>query len=261
MPRYAANLTMMWNDVPSPEERFRLAATAGFSAVERVFVYDLDVPATARLLDDLGLQLVLFDPYPGVWADGDRGLLSVAGREDELMESVRAAIEHAHVLGVHQTNVLAGVVPPDGDRQVAYDTARRNLQVILDEIDLGGVVILLESVCDDIWPGSFLDTVDLAAQMLREFDDPRLRLQFDAYHVARAGLEPLAALDRHIDLTNHVQIADHPGRHQPGTGGLPLEEFLARLDGFGYTGHVGLEYLPKGTTEESLSWLPVGARK
>ena len=261
MPRYAANLTMMWLDVEQPQAKFEAAAAAGFTAVERAFIDDLDVGSLKQWLDDFGLQLVLFDPFPGDWEAGDRGMLCIDGREEELLGTVRQAVERAHVLGTNLTNVLAGVVEPGANRGVAYDVARRNLHLVLDTVDLGDVTILLESVCDQIWKGSFLDTVELAAHMVREFDDPRVRLQFDAYQNSRAGIDPLKSLERHVDVTAHVQIADNPGRHQPGSGTLPISKFLERLDELGYVGHVGLEYIPTGNTEESLDeWLPREAR-
>jgi hydroxypyruvate isomerase len=251
---------MLWGELENPVDRFRAAASAGFSAVERVWVYDLDVRATKVQLDDLGLQLVLFDPYPGDWMAGERGLLCIPGREADLLSSVRDAVDDAQVLGTRLTNVLAGVLPTDADRMDAHDTARRNLDLLLDSIDFGDVTVLLESVCGQMWPGSYLDTVDVAAHLVREVDDPRVRLQFDAWHVAKAGLDPHAALERHHDITAHVQVADNPGRHQPGTGQLGVDRLLARLDELDYTGYVGLEYVPKGSTEESLAWLPVDVR-
>jgi hydroxypyruvate isomerase len=264
MPRYAANLTMFWAEVEDPYERFRLAADAGFGAVERVWVYDLDVPKTKAVLDELGLELVLFDPYPGDWAKGERGLLCVPGREAEILDSVKQAVEHAQILGTKLSNLLAGVVGgvvgEDGDRDRAYATARTNLELVLDSVDLGDLTLLLESVCDSMWNGSFLADVDIAARLVREIDDPRLRLQFDAWHVAKAGLDPHEALERHFDITRHIQVADNPGRHEPGTGELDLFTLLDRIDELGYSGHVGLEYVPKPSTEASLEWLPRDAR-
>src|SRR5271154_1792125 len=162
MPKYAANITMMWTDIEDPFDRLRAASGAGFSAVERVFVDDIDVVEMHKVLDDLGLQLVLFDPYPGKWDEGDRGMLCIPDRHDEMIETVKAAVEHAHTLGTPQTNVLAGVLQPGQTRADAYDAARRGLERVLEDVDLGGTTILLESVCDDIWNGSLLDTVELA---------------------------------------------------------------------------------------------------
>lgn len=262
MLRYAANVTMMWSDVKDPYESFRRAAAQGFSAVERVFIHDLDVNETHSVLSDLGLDLVLFDPYPGDWAAGYRGLLCVPGMEGELIESAKAAAEHAHVLGVDQMNVLAGVLREGQTPQDAYATLISGVEAILTQVDLGEVTVLLESVCGDVpgWEGSVLDTVELAAHAVREVDDPRVRLQFDAYHAGRAGVDPMKAWERHRDISRHVQIADHPGRHQPGTGALPIVALLDRLEEEGYAGYVGLEYIPKGTIEEALAWLPTEAR-
>jgi hydroxypyruvate isomerase len=260
MPRYAANLTMLWPELGDPYARFAAAAAAGFARVERLFLHDLDAGRVGALLADLGLSLVLFDPYPGDWQAGERGLLALPGRESELRESVLAALDTAARLGTRQLNVLAGVIPPGADRERCLATAAANLTELAPAAEAAGVLLLLEAINPHDMPGYALPTIGDAAALVRAVSHPAVALQFDAYHVGRTGGHLLGEIEAAFGLVRHVQVADVPGRHQPGTGSLPLARFLARLDELGYTGAVGLEYLPDGPTDQALAWLPVAQR-
>jgi hydroxypyruvate isomerase len=255
LPRFSANLTLLWPELGDPHARFRAAAKAGFTRVERLFVHDLDPGRVEALLEELGLSLVLFDPYPGDWAAGERGLLALPGREQELRESVLAAIEVAGRLGTRLLNVLAGVVP-EGHRAAAGEVAVENLRAVAPAAQAAGVTLLVEPINLIDMPGYAFPSVPEAVGVVRAVAHPAVRLQFDAYHAARAGGDIQALLRHHFDLIRHVQIADVPGRHQPGTGALPLTDFLTLLDELGYEGAVGLEYVPQGPTAEALEWLP-----
>lgn len=260
MPTFSANLTMLWPEIDDPYARFRAAADAGFVRVERLFVHDLDSKRIRDLLDELGLELVLFDPYPGDWAAGDRGLLAIPGRESEVRETVLTAIETASVLGTRRLNVLSGMLPDGVDRRQARETAAANLAAVADAAQMAGITLLVEPINDLDWPGYAIPTVSDALEVIRTVDHGSVGLQFDAYHVARAGDDLFERLHASIELVWHVQIADVPGRHQPGTGTLLLDRFLESLDELGYSGVVGLEYLPEGSTAQALAWLPRDAR-
>jgi hydroxypyruvate isomerase len=255
MPRFAANLTMLWPELPVLE-RFGAAAQAGFRRVEILFVHDLDLPAVEKALRELQLELVLFDPRPGDWSKGERGLLSVPSRERDFLETVREAIANARRLGTRRLNALAGIPPKDVPREEARRTAIANLRAAAPLVSEAGSELLVEAINTIDMPGYFAATAEIAADLVREARSPAVRLQLDQYHVGMAGEDARAMLRRHRDLVAHVQIADVPGRHQPGTGKQPIAEFLADLDALGYPGSVGLEYRPQGTTEESLRWLP-----
>lgn len=261
MPRYAANLTMLWPELSDPYDRFAAAARAGFSRVERLFLHDLDTDRVGELLTSLGLHLVLFDPYPGKWDAGERGLLALPGRENELRESVLAAVETASRLGASLLNVLAGVVPDGMDPACCLETAAANLAAVAPAAGEAGVTLLVEAINGYDMPGYAAPTIGTAAGVVRAAAHDAVGLQFDAYHVGRSGDDLLAALERSYGLVRHVQVADFPGRHQPGTGALPLAELLSRLDELGYQGAVGLEYLPEGPTAEALAWLPRAERR
>ncbi len=260
MPRYSANLTMLWPELADPYARFRAAAEADFTRVERLFVHDLDLDRVRELLEELGLTLILFDPYPGDWAEGERGLLALPGREAELQESVLAAIEAAGRLGTRLLNVLAGVVS-EVHRPAAREVAVENLRALAPAARAAGITLLVEPINLIDMPGYAFPSIPEAAEVVRAAAHPAVRLQFDAYHAARSGGDILQLLRREFDLIAHVQIADVPGRHQPGTGALGLAAFLSQLDELGYEGAVGLEFVPQGPTDQALEWLPRALRR
>jgi hydroxypyruvate isomerase len=254
VPRFTANLTMLWQELPVLE-RFRAAAQAGFRTVEILFVHELDAAAVERTLREFGLTLVLFDPRPGDWSSGERGLLSIPGREEEFLETVREAIRAAERFGTRRINALAGI-PPSGVRhEEAKQTAIANLRAAARLVQQAGITLLVEAINTIDIPGYFASTADTAAELVAAADSPNVRLQLDQYHVGMMGHDVRAILRRYFALIAHVQIADVPGRHQPGTGQQPIAAFLSDLDELGYTGSVGLEYRPLGTTDESLAWL------
>lgn len=257
MPRFAANLTLLWPELPQMA-RFRAAAEAGFKRVEILFVHDLDLDAVEGALRDHGLELVLFDPRPGNWAKGERGLLSVPGREEEFLASVREAIGLARRFGTRKLNALAGLLQsaPSGDWQRSFDTAVANLKLAAPLIEAAGLELLVENINRTDMPGYFASTPAEAAALVRAAGSPAVRMQLDQYHAGMAGLDARAMLREWLPLISHVQIADVPGRHQPGTGAQPIAAFLADLDQLGYAGAVGLEYKPLGPTAEALEWLP-----
>jgi len=260
MPRFAANLSMLWPD-ENPYDRFRAAAEAGFSRVEMLFPHELDTERLERLLEDLDLEMVLFDPAPGDWAAGERGLLSLPGREDEFLDTIRDAVALAGRLGTRRLNALAGILPPGASRDEGERTAVANLRAAAPLAQAAGVTLLVEAINSVDMPGYFADTIERAADLVTAADSPSVRLQLDQYHVAMMGDDPIAALHRFDGLVHHVQIADLPGRHEPGTGGYPIRAFLDELDAIGYAGVVGLEYRPQGGTADSLAWLPPDARR
>jgi hydroxypyruvate isomerase len=257
MPRYAANLSMLWPEL-DVYDRFSAAAEAGFRRVEILFVHQLDRERVAGLLGEHGLELVLFDPSPGDWDAGERGLMSLPGREDEFLGTLREALETAQRLGVPRLNVLAGA--PSVSPEQALATAEANLARAAELAEPTGITLLIEPINTVDMPGYFTSSVERGVRLIEATGRPNVRLQLDQYHVGMMGGDARQALRQHLGLIQHVQIADVPGRHQPGTGSQPIPEFLADLDALGYAGSVGLEYRPLGTTEQSLEWLPRRAR-
>jgi hydroxypyruvate isomerase len=259
MPRFAANLSMLWPEL-DVYDRFGAAADAGFSRVEILFVHTLDIARVERLLRDLRLELVLFDPAPGNWDAGERGLAVNPNRRDEFQRTVREALETAQRLGVRRLNCLTGIPQPDVTEADARQTLIDNLRWAASAAEPSDVRILVENINTTDMPGFYVSTAERAAEIVKAVDRPNVRLQLDQYHVGMMGGDARAALREHKDVVEHVQIADVPGRHEPGTGQQPIREFLADLDALGYTGAVGLEYRPSGPTDAALAWLPRAQR-
>jgi hydroxypyruvate isomerase len=255
MPNFAANLSMLWPEL-DVYDRFRAAAEAGFKRVEILFIHELDHDRIERLLREHGLELVLFDPNPGDWNAGERGLLCVPGREDQFLDTVRAAVGAAQRFGTRRLNCICGIVPPGVSPDEAKRTALENLKRAAPLAEQAGVFLLIENINGTDMPGYFAQTAEQAAALVRAADHPSVRLQLDQYHVGMVGGDAREELRRYAMLVEHVQIADVPGRHEPGTGSQPIADFLADLDSVGYTGAVGLEYRPLGSTDDALRWLP-----
>jgi hydroxypyruvate isomerase len=254
MPRFAANMTLLWPDLPQLD-RFRAAAEAGFTRVEILFAHELDPALLEKTLRDLKLELVLFDPRPGNWGGGERGLLSLPGREDEFLDSVREAIALAQRFGTRKLNALAGI-PKGTSPEQAEKTAIANLRAAAPLIERAGMQLLVEAINTVDMPGYYAATPDIAASLVRAAGSAAVRLQLDQYHAGMMGVDPREALRKHRALVAHVQVADVPGRHEPGSGTQPIAEFLNDLDAGGYQGAVGLEYKPAGATDSGLAWLP-----
>jgi hydroxypyruvate isomerase len=225
-----------------------------------LFPHELDEARLVATLREHQLEMVLFDPAPGNWAGGERGILCLPGREEEFMGTVQDAIGLAKRLGTKRLNALAGIVPSGISRDTATEIALNNIRAAAPLIERAGLTLMVESINGVDMPGYLLDTVDKAAGLVRAAGSESVRLQFDQYHCAMSGGIAIDAFRTYAPLIRHVQIADVPGRHQPGTGQQPIEAFLDELDRIGYDGFVGLEYRPQGTTEVSLSWLEARRR-
>jgi hydroxypyruvate isomerase len=254
MPRFAANLSMLWQDL-DPFERFQAAATAGFTHVEMLFPHELDSDRLASTLVRFGLDMVVFDPAAGDWAGGERGLLALPGREEEYIASVRDAIALANRIGTTRLNGLVGIPPAGVGHDEARQTAVANLERAAPLVRDAGITMLVEAINNVDMPGYWASTVAMAAQLVQAVNHPNVRLQLDQYHAAMAGEDPLECLRTYRALIAHVQIADVPGRHEPGTGAQPIGDFLRELDRLGYDGFVGLEYRPLVDTASSLEWM------
>ena len=257
--RFSANVSFLWPEVNDPFERLSNAADAGFTRVERTFVHDLDTAGLRAELSRCGLELTLFDPFPGDWEHGERGLLALAGREDECRTSIHQAIAAAGTLRTHLLNVLGGVLPDDASRQVALPTAAENLRACAPAAQAAGVTLLVEAINWSDMPGYAFPTIATALELVEMVDHPAVGIQFDTYHVAKMGGNILSEADRSRDHIRHVQVADVPGRHEPGTGSLPFPQFFELLGKF-YEGLIGLEYRPKTSTVDGLQWLPRSLR-
>jgi hydroxypyruvate isomerase len=220
-----------------------------------LFPHELDATKLERTLSLLGLEMVLFDPAAGDWKGGERGLMCLPDREDEFLESVRSALVLARRLGTRNINILAGIPDASTRDEVTQETLLRNLRQSAELAAERGVAVLVENINQVDVPGYSINTVDKAVSIIKAAGHSNIGLQLDQYHASMSGEDPVEALRENFGLIAHVQIADTPGRHEPGTGSAPIQRFLAELDEAAYAGFVGLEYRPLGSTDEGLGWI------
>ena len=253
MPRFAANLSMMFTEVPFLD-RFALAKKAGFEGVEFLFPYAFPAPEIKARLEGNGLALALFNTPAGDWDGGERGIGCHPDRVGEFREGVARAIDYATALGCPQVNCLLGKLPegvtPADARKVAVD----NLRYAAKELQAAGIRLLIEPINTFDIPGFYLNRTDQALSILDEVGSPNLRVQYDIYHAQRMEGELGATLSKNIARIGHIQLADNPGRGEPGTGEINYSWLFRHIDSIGYAGWIGCEYKPRGTTVEGLGW-------
>jgi hydroxypyruvate isomerase len=254
VPTFAANLSFLWTELPFLD-RFDAARAAGFSNVEYMFPYEHPAREVRGRLDAAGLKQVLFNLPAGDWAAGDRGIAADPARVNEFRRGVDQALAYADALDVERLNCLAGLALSDVRHDEQWDTLVANVGYAAQRLREAGRTLLVESVNTFDVPGFLLPTTGEALRVIDAAAEPNVRLQFDAYHVARMEGEPARVFADLADRISHVQIADNPGRHQPGSGTTDFAALFSALDGAGYAGAVGLEYIPAPDTAASLDWL------
>jgi hydroxypyruvate isomerase len=253
MPKFAANLTMLFNEVPFPD-RFERAAKAGFTAVEFLFPYAWPAEEIKSRLDATGLQLVLHNLPAGDWDAGERGIACHPDRVAEFRAGVATAIAYAKALGVPQLNCLAGKSPAGVAPELLRQTLVDNLRFAAAELKKSGLKLLIEPINSFDIPGFYLTRTDQAISLLDEVGADNAFVQYDIYHAQRMEGELAATISKHLGRIAHIQLADNPGRHEPGTGEINYAFLFAHLDRIGYTGWIGCEYKPATTTEAGLDW-------
>jgi hydroxypyruvate isomerase len=254
MPRFAANLTMLFNEVPFLD-RFAAARRAGFAGVEYLFPYEHDPSEIKRRLDEHGLTQVLHNLPAGNWSAGERGIASHPERVAEFEDGVARAIQYATALGCTQLNCLAGIVPAGVDPDRARATFVTNLRGAARRLQDAGIRLLVEPINTRDIPGFLLRTTAQALEIIGEVGSANLWLQYDVYHMQIMEGDLATTIEQHLDRIAHVQIADNPGRHEPGTGEINYEFLFEFLDRIGYSGWVGCEYKPAAGTEAGLGWM------
>ena len=254
MPRFAANLTMLFNEVPFLD-RFERAARAGFDAVEFLFPYPYSVADLQDRLVANQLTLVLHNLPAGDWDAGERGIACLPDRVAEFRDGVGLAIEYGRALGAPRLNCLAGKTPSGVSDETLRDTFVENLRFAAAALKQAGIKLLIEPVNTYDIPGFYLNRTAQALAIIDEVGSDNLYLQYDIYHAQRMEGELIATMQKHLARIAHIQLADNPGRHEPGTGEINFERVFAALDRSGYSGWIGCEYKPATTTEAGLGWL------
>jgi hydroxypyruvate isomerase len=253
MPKYSANLSMLFTELPFLD-RFEAAARADFSAVEFLFPYAFPAQEIRQRLDDNGLQLVLHNLPAGNWEAGERGIACDPTRTDEFRAGIAQAIDYAQALGVGQINCLAGKAPTGVAAEALRDTFAGNLSRAATAFQAAGLKLLIEPINTFDIPGFYLNRTDQALAILDAVGADNAYVQYDIYHAQRMEGELAATLQKHLQRIGHIQLADNPGRNEPGTGEINYRFLCAHLDRIGYTGWVGCEYKPTTTTEAGLGW-------
>ena len=259
MPKFAANLTMMFNEVDFLD-RFQAAAEAGFEAVEYLFPYDFDKEDIVARLQQFGLTQVLHNLPAGDWSAGERGIAIFPDRVEEFRAGVDQAIDYATALGCPQINCLAGIAPDGIDQQTLRTTFVENMTYAAAKLGDVGIRLLIEPINTRDIPGFFLTTTQQALDVLAEVGSNNLFVQYDIYHMQIMEGDLAPTIETHLDKIAHIQLADTPGRHEPGTGEINYPFLFDHLDKVGYTGWVGCEYKPAATTLDGLGWFAPYAR-
>jgi len=254
MPRFAANLSMMYTEHPFLD-RFAAAKQAGFTYVEFLLPYDHPAEKVKEALDKNRLQVVLFNLPCGNWAGGDRGIGANPNRVEEFRAGVKTAVAYAKILGVPRLNCLAGKMVAGVSREEHKKTLVENLKFAADAVGQIGVKQIVEHINPFDIPGFFLNRVSEVLDVIAEAKRPNLYVQYDIYHAARTEGNLTLTLREHFAKIDHIQVADTPGRNQPGTGEINFPFLFAEMDKLGYKGYVGLEYVPKPDTLSSLGWI------
>ncbi|WP_256077603.1 2-oxo-tetronate isomerase [Massilia sp. YIM B04103] len=253
MPKLAANLSMLFTELPFLE-RFAAAQAAGFTAVEFLFPYAFEAEEIALRLRRHQLQLVLHNLPPGDWAAGERGLACDPRRQEEFRAGVALGLEYAMALGVPRLHCMAGILPPSLAPERAQETLLDNLQYAADQCAPHGITLLIEPINTYDIPGYFLRHSAQALAILAAAGRPNLKLQYDIYHMQRMEGELANTIRACLPQIGHMQLADTPGRHEPGSGEINYAYLLRLLDELGYEGWIGCEYHPQHGTAAGLGW-------
>jgi len=253
MTKLAANLTMLFNE-HGFMDRFEAAARAGFRGVEFLFPYAFHADQIADRLNTYQLDLVLHNLPAGNWEAGERGIACHPDRVGEFQDGVGEAIRYATALGVKQLNCLAGIQPPGVAGDDARKTVVNNLRFAADMLKEHKIRLLIEPINTFDIPGFYLSRTQQAVDLIKETGSDNLYVQYDIYHMQRMEGEIANTIKANLDIIRHIQLADNPGRFEPGTGEINYRYLFGMLDRIGYDGWIGCEYKPRAGTVEGLGW-------
>jgi hydroxypyruvate isomerase len=260
MLRFDVNISFLLKEVPYLE-RFERAVQLGFGAVEFPWPGDENLAAIETRVHETGLKVVLMNIDAGDMAHGERGFLNDSSRKEWLRARALKAIEFAKQVGCPRLNALVGNSIPVRSREEQFDQVRENLAWIADLAAMAEIEIVVEALNSFESPNYLLTNTRDTLALLSEVNRPNLKYQYDMYHMQRMEGNLIGTLREHIGWIGHIQIADAPERHEPGTGEIHYPHVLTALDNLGYQGYIGLEYNPTRSSEESLAWLPADRRR
>ncbi|MFC1905023.1 hydroxypyruvate isomerase [Chloroflexota bacterium] len=253
MPKFCANISKLFNEVDFLN-RFERAYIAGFRGVECVFPYEWDKELIAEELRKYGLEHVLFNLPGGNWAAGERGIACLPGREEEFQDGVGLAIDYAKVLKCSRINCVVGFTPQEVPEEKVRQTLVNNLRFAASALEEEEIRLLVEPVNNQDLPGFYLTRTNQALSLINEVNHSNLWLESDIYHMQIMDGNLTKTINDNLNRIAHVQIADNPGRHEPGTGEINYTNLFSFIDRAGYDGWIGCEYDPIGITEDGLTW-------
>lgn len=254
MPKFSANLTFLYNELPFLD-RFAAARRSGFKGVEFMSPYEQAKGDLIARLRDNGLTQVLHNLPAGDWGAGERGIAIFPDRVEEFRRSVAQAIDYATALGCGQVNCLAGLAPAGADENLLRKTLVDNLAFAARELGKEKIKLLIEPINTRDMPGFFLTHTAQASRLIDEVGSDNLFIQYDIYHMQIMEGDLARTIEANLPRIAHIQLADNPGRHEPGTGEINYPFLFGHLDRIGYSGWVGCEYKPLTNTVAGLDWL------
>lgn len=254
MPKFSANLTMLFNEVDFLD-RFEKAANAGFKGVEYLFPYTWKKERLVEKLGACGLTQVLHNLPAGDWNAGERGIACLPGRETEFQEGVGKGIEYAKALKCTQLNCLVGLTPAEAPAEKVRRTLVDNLRFAAAALEKEGIRLLVEALNSQDIPGFYLVRTADVLRLLREVGHANIYVQYDVYHMQIMEGNLTRTIQGNLEKIAHIQIADNPGRNEPGTGEINFANLFKAIDVAGYNGWIGCEYKPAGRTEDGLGWI------
>ncbi len=252
--KFAANLSMLFTELDFMK-RFSAASDAGFEGVEYLFPYDFSADEIAQQLKNNKLTQVLFNLPSGDWDAGERGIACHPDRVEEFQASVDKAIIFAHKLNCNKINCLAGIQPKNVTTQQAHDTLILNLRFAAEKLHMANIEFVFEAINTLDIPGFFVTGTKQAHKIILEVNHPNITMQYDIYHMQIMEGDLARTMENNLSTIGHIQLADNPGRHEPGTGEINYDFLFQHLKNISYEGWVGCEYKPKTNTFDGLSWL------
>lgn len=256
MLKFSANLSMLFTEVDFIQ-RFEEAHKAGFTGVEYLFPYDYPAELVKEQLSKYDLEQVLFNLPAGNWDGGERGIACLPDRVDEFRSGVEKAIEYAKVLECKMVNCLVGIKPAAVSDEDAYKTLVENLKFAAEKLVKQGITLVFEPINNIDIPSYFVNCTQQAVQIMQDVSHQNLLLQYDIYHMQISEGDIIRTMNNTMSSIAHVQLADNPGRHEPGTGEINYQNVLSNLSASNYSGWVGCEYKPINSTSEGLDWITI----
>lgn len=254
MPKFCANLSMLYTEVDFLD-RFEMAAKAGFTGVEYLFPYAFEKQQIIDRLNDNGLEQVLHNLPAGDWDAGERGIACLPDRISEFQDGVETAISYANALGCKQINVLAGIAPDSVAPDKLEETMVNNLKFAADKLKAQGIKLLIEAINTRDIPGFYVTSTQQTLDLIKATGSDNIFVQYDIYHMQIMEGDLAPTMKQNLAQINHIQLADNPGRHEPGTGEINYPFLFNYLDEIGYQGWIGCEYKPATTTTDGLGWI------